>query len=150
MKPNIHSVCIVSDKTIYSSLLYKFLSEEECFFTYKCDFNNIPTDKDIYLIVTNNSYNLTKFYNIDGYKVLLTDNNSINCVKCALENGITTIYDSSIDMNELRLLGLHLYIYQKGLCNCDLGPILRMLFKGKIRFTKNSKLITGLDLEYHL
>ena len=124
MKPCIVSVCIVDNNSYFGRLLHKCLSKREDFFVYRCTFDKISNNRDIYIFLTDNEEDMEQVPHLGGYKVAITE--SLN-YKPFLDKGVKTIYDSTINVSELYNLGLHLYIYQRDLHKKEITSLLKII-----------------------
>lgn len=126
MKPCIVSICIVDNNTYFGRLLYKCLLKRNDFFVYASTFDKIPSDKDIYIFLTDDYGDMEQVPKLSGYKVAITESSNY---KPFLDKGVKTIYDTTINISELYKLGLHLYIYQRDLHRDEITSLLKSIHK---------------------
>lgn len=123
------NIIIISNNELLSYLLSSTLNDVNNLFVTYSTFNNIKLNKDIYVLITDNYTDLEKIEPISGLKVLITNNFTDLFLYKALMCGITIIYDMSVNISELKKLGLHFYIYRRGSCYDDVSDIIKVVTK---------------------
>lgn len=123
------NIIIISNNELLSYLLSSTLNDVNNLFVTYSTFNNIKLNKDIYVLITDNYTDLEKIEHINGLKVLITNNFTDLFLYKALMCGITIIYDMSVNISELKKLGLHFYIYRRGSCYGDVSDIIKVVTK---------------------
>lgn len=127
MKPSCTKLCIVSNDAYMSSLLKHFLGGDDSLFVYTTNFDNLYPNKDVYIVLDPSYDELYKIQPLSGLKILISDTLSAVFLRRALECGFTIFYDSTVPISELEDVGLHFYIYQRGLCEVDYDEIVKIV-----------------------
>lgn len=123
------NVDIVCDDFVLSSLLCDVLNDVNNLFVTHNTFSSVGPSKDVYVLITDKFNDLERIKHINGLKVLITNNFTDLFLYKALMCGVTIIYDMSVNISELKKLGLHFYIYRRGTCYDDVSDIIKVVTK---------------------
>lgn len=127
MLPSCTKVCIISEDTYFTTLLKEYLSSDPSLFVYTTTPDNIFPNKDVYIIFTNKYKDLFKLSKVKGLKILISESKKDVFLRRALDSEISIVYDTSVNLSELKKVGLHFYIYQRGSCDVDYDEIVKIV-----------------------